>query len=430
MISFSSSSSIPSGNRVLPVAVDTSSSTSVRWKVGPLFKRRRSSTNRQSQAQQETIDRDIAAEKTTHSVESSTIKALEQEEHNNKVNVSAIQEDIKAEVEENQQTPVETNLDSTFMQAALEMAQGTENTGGVSSPYPQPVVGAVLVATDGKILGKGRSDHNSEAVQNCIKDAGIEATALSEWCIAWPANPTLRNALKNATLYITLEPSPLRQGTAQPSITSLIRETGISRVVIGCCHPIHDLATKGAAALHAAGITVSMIGGELEQQCSQVLEEYAILQNNKLMCQARKHAQIFGRPLGFLHCRYVSLSANYIFTVTTIFSNTLFLPIVLWIQITWKPSLDTAMHLERTLRARTWAFETLVATKLRHLLRYEGAGNVQSRNPRHIITNTTDSSMLSCRLFGWIQWKKKWKTTLLLTLTLKTSTSIICRVPR
>jgi hypothetical protein len=38
------------------------------------------------------------------------------------------------------------------------------------------------------------------------------ATPLSEWCVSWPSDESLRQELKNSTLYVTLEPSAARQG--------------------------------------------------------------------------------------------------------------------------------------------------------------------------------------------------------------------------
>lgn len=95
----------------------------------------------------------------------------------------------------------------------------------------------------------------------------------------------------------------MRHGEALPPITQLIELSGISRVVIGCQDPIPERATKGAAALHSAGLEVIM--GVEQEDCEHLVEQYAELANSKLQVQARKHAQRFGRPLGFLHCSVV-----------------------------------------------------------------------------------------------------------------------------
>ncbi len=65
---------------------------------------------------------------------------------------------------------------------------------------------------NGKVLSSGRSSYEEDAVQAVIKNAGIEATPLSEWCVSWPSDPILRRDMKNSTLYVTLEPSAMRRG--------------------------------------------------------------------------------------------------------------------------------------------------------------------------------------------------------------------------
>lgn len=160
-----------------------------------------------------------------------------------------------------------------------------------------------MVANDGRILGKSVSDYKTDAIQNVLEDVGLEVTPLAEWCVTWPTSEKLRKDLSSSTLYITLEPSPIRKGTALPPSTQLIQQAGIPRVVIGCRDPVPELATKGAATLHASGIEVAL--GVCEEECEQTIEIYADLANSKLRKMARKHFSLFGRPLGFLHCSVV-----------------------------------------------------------------------------------------------------------------------------
>ena len=63
-----------------------------------------------------------------------------------------------------------------------------------------------------QILGKGRSDYSGHAVEYALRDAGIVATPLREWCVAWPSDSAFRSAMATSTLYVTLEPSDARQG--------------------------------------------------------------------------------------------------------------------------------------------------------------------------------------------------------------------------
>ena len=99
--------------------------------------------------------------------------------------------------------------------------------------------------------------------------------------------------LGGATLYVTLEPSTERQGTSVPSITELILESGISRVVIGCPDPIPEYANKGASHLHASVLSVTM--GVEEEECENLISEYASLAMTQLHRMARAHFNGTGR---------------------------------------------------------------------------------------------------------------------------------------
>ncbi len=63
-----------------------------------------------------------------------------------------------------------------------------------------------------QILGKGRSNYAAHAVEFAYKEAGIQATPLREWCVAWPSDSKFRKDISESTLYVTLEPSDERQG--------------------------------------------------------------------------------------------------------------------------------------------------------------------------------------------------------------------------
>jgi pyrimidine deaminase RibD-like protein len=175
---------------------------------------------------------------------------------------------------------------------------------GAKSSYPRPTTGAVLVTEDGRVLGRGRSDYNTDCIQAVMVDAGLEVTPLKEWCVTWPASAKLRNDISRSTLYLTLEPSMFRLGKAMPSQTQLIELSGVRRVVIGCRDPIIEYASKGSSACHSAGIDVSM-GTVLREECEHLIEEYSQLATSKLQRMARKHFLQTKRPLGFLHCSVV-----------------------------------------------------------------------------------------------------------------------------
>jgi pyrimidine deaminase RibD-like protein len=194
--------------------------------------------------------------------------------------------------------------DESFMRMAIDMA-GEER--GPNSAYPNPSVGAVLVADDGRILAKGKSSYAKDAIRDVLENAGLTATPLREWCITWPASMKFRNDLAAATLYVTLEPDAERRGQALPPLTQLIELSGISRIVIGAASPIPEQATNGAQALHQAGLDVTM-GLVLVDECQSLIQLYTDRVLSKLQCMARKHRQYFNRPLGFLHCSVVDSS--------------------------------------------------------------------------------------------------------------------------
>jgi len=193
--------------------------------------------------------------------------------------------------------------DEMFLREAIKIAGSCGGERGTSSPFPDPVGGALLVTKDDRIIGRGFSTYERECVQACIKDVGLTATPLREWCVSWPSSRQLRNDIAGATLYLTMEPSAERRGSNLPPITQLIIQSGIQRVVIGCQSPIPERATEGAATLHSAGLSVTM--GILQQECESLVSNYGALATTKLQRMARRHLAQHGRPLGLLHCSVI-----------------------------------------------------------------------------------------------------------------------------
>jgi pyrimidine deaminase RibD-like protein len=175
---------------------------------------------------------------------------------------------------------------------------------GPLSAYPNPTTGAILVAKDGSILGRGHSDYSKTSVQAVFEDAGLDVSPLKEWCVSWPTSERLRKDLRKATLYLTLEPTDVRKGQALPPVTQLIELSGVRRVVIGSPDPTPERSTKGASTLHSAGIDVTM-GSVLSEECKSLIPLYSERMNEKLQRMARKHYNQFQKPFGFLHCSVV-----------------------------------------------------------------------------------------------------------------------------
>lgn len=206
-------------------------------------------------------------------------------------------------IDDEEEETEETRFDKEQMQKAIQLANSCGGERGSHGPFPKPVAGAVVVTKDGRVIGQGKSTFKEDCVEAAIRDAGIDATPLKEWCINWIADPKLRKDISESTLYVTLEPTSEREGESKPPITQLIELSGIPRVVIGSQHPIPENASDGAATLHSSGIDVSM--GVEQEECDNLIPQYTKLVNSKLQVMSRKHFRQHGKPLGFLHCSVI-----------------------------------------------------------------------------------------------------------------------------
>ncbi len=141
------------------------------------------------------------------------------------------------------------NSDPRYMRRALELARH-----GELDASPNPMVGAVIVAPDGRIIGEGwhRRCGQGHAEVNAV--ASVRDKAL----------------LKDATMFVTLEPCAHYGKT--PPCARLIIETGIPRVVIGCADPFAKVAGRGIAMLREAGVEVEV--GMLGKECMALNEKF------------------------------------------------------------------------------------------------------------------------------------------------------------
>ncbi|MEO6871258.1 MAG: bifunctional diaminohydroxyphosphoribosylaminopyrimidine deaminase/5-amino-6-(5-phosphoribosylamino)uracil reductase RibD [Chthoniobacterales bacterium] len=138
-------------------------------------------------------------------------------------------------------------VDEKLMCAALVEARK-----GVGKVSPNPAVGAVLVVR-GRIIATGY--HRASGLPH----AEVE-------CLAAAGNKSLRNA----TLYVTLEPCSTTGRT--PPCTDAIVRAGVGRVVIGAVdvNPAH--AGRALRQLKAAGIEVT--SGVLAEECVRLNEAF------------------------------------------------------------------------------------------------------------------------------------------------------------
>lgn len=121
------------------------------------------------------------------------------------------------------------------MRRALQLARLGE---GLVSP--NPMVGAVIVSAEGKIIGEGY--HH--------RYGGPHA----EVCAVSSVRDEDRPLLAGSTIYVTLEPCSHYGKT--PPCARLIIETGIPRVVVGSADPFPEVSGRGIRMLREAGVEV------------------------------------------------------------------------------------------------------------------------------------------------------------------------------
>ena len=117
---------------------------------------------------------------------------------------------------------------------------------------PNPLVGCVLVAQDGAVVGEGWH------AQVGGPHAEVEALA------------SAGEAARGATAFVTLEPCD-HHGRTGPCTDALI-EAGVARVVVAVMDPDPRVAGRGIAKLRSAGIAVEV--GLLADEAEAINEPY------------------------------------------------------------------------------------------------------------------------------------------------------------
>ena len=134
--------------------------------------------------------------------------------------------------------------DEKYMRRCLQLAQN-----GRQNAKPNPMVGAVIVSADGRIIGEGYHVRCGEghAEVNAFASVRTEDEPL----------------LKEATIYVSLEPCSHYGKT--PPCADLIIKKGVRRVVVGCVDPFAEVQGRGIRKLREAGLEVKV--GVLENEC-------------------------------------------------------------------------------------------------------------------------------------------------------------------
>ena len=138
----------------------------------------------------------------------------------------------------------------TYMRRALQLARC-----GELSASPNPMVGAVIVAPDGRIIGEGYHRRYGEA--------HAEVNAVNS------VSAADRPLLTSSTIYVTLEPCSHFGKT--PPCADLIVRTGIPHVVVAAVDPFSKVAGRGIEKLKQAGIKVEV--GVLQEE-AQLLNRH------------------------------------------------------------------------------------------------------------------------------------------------------------
>ncbi len=123
-------------------------------------------------------------------------------------------------------------INEKYMRRALQLAAN-----GRGFTAPNPMVGAVIVAPDGRVIGEGWHRRCGEG------HAEVNAVA--------SVKDADRHLLTDSTIYVTLEPCSHYGKT--PPCAKLIVDTGIPRVVVGAGDPNPKVNGRGMAMIREAG---------------------------------------------------------------------------------------------------------------------------------------------------------------------------------
>ncbi len=124
-----------------------------------------------------------------------------------------------------------TRMDETHMRTALALAER-----GLGATWPNPSVGCVIVASDGRVVGRGRTGLRGRP------HAETQALAMAG------------EAARGATAYVTLEPCSHHGQT--PPCADALAAAGVSRAVVAAGDPDPRVNGAGLAKLREAGMDV------------------------------------------------------------------------------------------------------------------------------------------------------------------------------
>lgn len=141
------------------------------------------------------------------------------------------------------------------MRRCIELARN-----GLGNTYPNPLVGSVIVH-DGKIIGEGWHRKSGEPHAEVLAVASVSDNSM----------------LKNATLYVNLEPCSHFGKT--PPCCDLILKNKIPNVVIGTIDPHSVVCGNGIQKLISGGVNVTV--GILESECAEINKRFFTFHHKK-----------------------------------------------------------------------------------------------------------------------------------------------------
>lgn len=138
-----------------------------------------------------------------------------------------------------------------YMCRCLQLARN-----GMLNAKPNPMVGAVIVSADDRIIGEGYHVRCGEGHAEVNAFASVKAED--------------EHLLKDATIYVSLEPCSHYGKT--PPCADLIISKGVKRCVCGCVDPFAKVQGRGIRKLRDAGIEV--IVGIMEKECLELNKRF------------------------------------------------------------------------------------------------------------------------------------------------------------
>ena len=142
-------------------------------------------------------------------------------------------------------------IDEMYMRRCLQLAKN-----GRQNAKPNPMVGAVIVSADGRIIGEGYHVRCGEG------HAEVNAFA--------SVKPEDEHLLPEATIYVSLEPCSHYGKT--PPCADLVIKKGVKRCVCGCVDPFAKVQGRGIQKIREAGIEVTV--GVLETECLELNKRF------------------------------------------------------------------------------------------------------------------------------------------------------------